>query len=151
MSGDNIMTELSILKLLKINDTSLNGSFALEYLLHKDLLGENSPKMKNLMKDGIEFCSMIEKGEYINDNAVSYSELEIWEFIQIMRQFFNPEQLLKITNNAKEIKSKLSNILNNKCEYIEEKEIRKIQHFFNQTGDPFLKLAIRRMSQRRKL
>ncbi len=63
---------------------ALNGSFALEYLLHKDVLYENLPRMKELTKDGIEFCSMIEKGEEIGDTIYG-SELKIWEFMQVMK------------------------------------------------------------------
>ncbi len=117
---------------------TLNVSFALECLLNGSL-----HRARELMKDGIELCSMIEKGEHIDD-IISYDELQIWEFMKLMKQFFNPEELLEIINEAKEIKSNLDYALNST--YIDcvfsMKEIRKMQHFFNRVGSPFLKLEI---------
>lgn len=126
------------MSLLRIDDMANNTVFALEYLL----LG-NSGKFREQIKDGIELCSMIEKGEHIDD-IISYNELEIWEFMQLMKRFFRPEELSEITKEAKEIKLRLNNSLSVHyvADFFSIKEIRNMQHFFNHVGHPFLRDAI---------
>ncbi len=120
------------LSYLNLHTMSLNGSFALEYLLNEDI-----DKFKKLSQDGIKFCSMIEKCGHLS-NIIADSDIEIWEFMQTLKHFFNSDQLSEIIKEAKEIKLKL----NDNPIQIKETEIRKIQNFFNYVGDPFLKTAI---------
>lgn len=120
---------------LNIHTRCLNSSFSLEYLYQGDL-----EKFKQLSPDAVEICSIIEKEEQLrNSDIVSYSDLEVWEFMRVLKTFFDSEKLKSITEEAKEIKNKL---INNPLT-IEEKEIRKMQSFFNTVGDPFLHLAMR--------
>lgn len=112
---------------LNIHSMCLNSSFALEYLYRGDL-----EKFKQLSPDAVEICSIIEKGETPPD-------LETWEFMQVLKTFFDSAKIKLITAEAKEIKNKL---INNPLT-IEEKDIREIQSFFNTVGDPFLHLPMR--------
>lgn len=125
--------------LLKINDMTNNSVFALECLFD-----HNIQKFRDNIKDGIELCSMIEKGEHIDDGVISYHDLKIWEFMQLMKRFFNPEELSEITKEAIKIKSRIDYALT-KAVYIDDffsiSEIREYQHFFNRVGSPFLRLA----------
>ena len=119
-----------------------NSVFAMEVLFE-----HNIQKFRENIKDGIELCSMIENGEHIDD-VISYSDLKIWEFMQLVKKFFKPEELSEITKEAIQIKSRLDYALNNAV-YIDDffsiSEIRKIQHFFNRVGSPFLGLAMSKL------
>jgi hypothetical protein len=137
---------MSEVPLLKINTMANNGVIALEYLFQC-----NVSKFKELIKDGIELLTMIEDGEHIDD-VISYDQLQIWEFMKLMKWFFK-EELLSVIKQSKEIKLKLirvEKVYYPDCEFSIE-DIRKMQEFFNHLGNPFLGLALRKQQLRSQL
>lgn len=132
------MITTSELSLLRIHNLALNGGFALAYLeISYTPFNETESIQKavRLSKDGIEFCDMLIKGENIGNKG---SELEIWEFMQILKKHFH-EELPDIIKQTKEIKSKLSNLSS-----IKPEEIPEMMYFFNRVGQPFLAIERRR-------
>ena len=130
--------------LLRINTMTSNASYGLRFLLN------SNTKARELLKSGIEFCSMIEKGDSIKDIA-SDSELEILQFMQIMNKIFKPEEMSIIIQQAKEIKKRL-NYASTEAVYIDSffslKEIYEMQKFFNYVGKPFSRIEMSKMQRR---
>jgi hypothetical protein len=130
--------------LLRINTMTNNAVSCLEFLIN------SNTRARELLKSGIEFCSMIEKGDSIKDFS-SDSELEILEFMQVLNIVFKPEELSIITRQAKEIKKRLNYALT-EAVYIDSlfslKEIYEMQKFFNYVGKPFSQIELSKMQRK---
>lgn len=130
--------------LLRINTMTNDAVSCLEFLIN------SNTRARELLKSGIEFCSMIEKGDSIKDFTPE-SESELWEFMQVMNMVFKPEELSNITWQAKEIKKRLNYALT-EAVYIDSlfslKEIYEMQKFFDYVGKPFSQIELLKMQRK---
>lgn len=139
----------NIWRFLNIDSLANDAGFGLEYYT----LG-NFEKAKPLLMKGIEFCDMIQKGNYaITQEVINQSYLDAWEDIQILVKCKSPEELKAIVEEAASIKTELMKMTQTNTIYPKYK-IRKMQQFFIDTGAPYLRRAhnlLRRVEARRRI
>lgn len=135
----------NIWRLLNIDGLTIDASFGLEYYLFGDI-----DKAKPLLKKGIQFCDMVQKGYIaITKDIINSSDLEAWEDIQTLVKYNSPEELKSIVEKANMVKTDLVNMIQEKQEntiYSEDK-IRDIQQFFIDVGRPYLSRAYNLMKR----
>lgn len=122
--------------ILNIHNLANSCAFGLEYYMLGSL-----EKAKPLLIMGIEFCDMIEKGNFaITQDVVNSSYLDAWEDIQILVKRKSPDELRAIVKESALVKMDLEKMIQESPMYTEEK-IRNMQGFFNDTSDPYLSKA----------
>ena len=112
---------------LTIHTLACNGAFGLEWLLH----GEASGRAVRLLQDGIKFCDNIKKTD---ESKVIKDSLQ--------------RTLTALNNHVNELTANKTDGKGYKSPYSEQ-DIRRMQHFFNEQGTPYLnrRLAIMRKRQ----
>ena len=128
---------MSIWHILNIHELANSCSFGLEYYL----LG-NFEKAKPLLMKGIEFCDMIDKGNFAtNRKVIDISYIDAWEDFQILVKCKSHDELTKIVEESVLIKTDLEKMM--KHIIYTENKIRNMQRFFNDTSDPYLGMSYR--------
>ena len=129
---------------LKWSSMADNASFGLEYLLQ----GKIGEQTFDLLNEGIKLCEMLEKG--ITDKTlIDDTNLEAYSAISSLITPFDEtseideKELETITTEAKTNKESLQIAI--KSETCSEKEIRRLQRFFNKVSSPYLKRAFKAM------
>lgn len=134
---------------LNIDSLANSGSFGLEYYMLGDF-----DKAKPLLMKGIEFCDIIQKGNFaLAQEAIDQSYLDAWEDIQVLIVGKGPDELGIIAKEAESIKIELMKMIQTDSSY-SERDIRKMQKFFNDTSAPYLARAssiLRGLERRRRL
>jgi len=98
-----------------------------------------------LLRNGVEFCEMIERGNLVTSNEViNQSQLDDYEVFQVLVRCVSPEELKCIVDEADKVKKNLLKMINGKAIF-SEKSIREMQYFFNKTGGIYLAVAARSM------
>jgi len=139
----------NVWRILNIHTLTTNAGFGLEYYLLKKI-----NEAKPLLEKGIEFCKMIECGNsaMIQKTISSEDELNAYEDIQILVNVKTDDELKSIVENANLVKLKLTKMIETNDSF-SEKNIRKMQDFFIDAGNPYLSRAyniVRRKEQCRK-
>jgi hypothetical protein len=130
------MRETNVWHLLNIDSLTIDCAFGLEYYNLGDF-----EKAKPLLMRGIEFCNMIEKGNFaIMQEVINSSYLDAWEDIQVLVRRKSPDELRAIVEESASVKTDLENMIKEDSIYSEDK-IRSMQRFFNETGAPYLSRA----------
>lgn len=116
-----------------------NASFGLEFLL----LGRKDDRTNKLLKEGVEFCTLLEKGE--SEAQSNSSGLEAYLMARTLKTSIKelygktPKEIIE---EAKKVKESLLRAINENKTFSEE-ETRKMQDFFNKTSAPYLREAFR--------
>ena len=124
---------------LKWSSMADNASFGLEYLLK----GKKNELTDKLLTEGVEFCTLL-----ATDDSEAQSNLIGLESYVMTRTLSNSidessnKTSDEIIKEAKQVKESLLKAINNAMKFNEE-EIRKMQHFFNETSAPYLKEAFK--------
>ena len=136
----------NIWHLLNIDSLANDANFGLEYYT----LG-NFEKAKPLLMRGIEFCEMIQKGNFATTHEViNSSYLDAWEDIQILVKCKSPCQLKAIVKDAESAKILLMKMVQTNAIY-PIYDIRKMQKFFNDASSPYLSRARRSLRRLEKI
>ncbi len=124
---------------LKWSSMADNASFGLEYLL----LGIRDDRTKKLLKEGVEFCALLEKGESIEQSRSNGLEAYLMartlstSIVELSGK--TPEEMI---GEAKKVKVALLQAIDEKKTFSEE-ETRKMQDFFNKASTPHLREAFK--------
>ncbi len=124
---------------LKWSSMADNASFGLEYLLQ----GKKDERTYDLLKEGVEFCTLLETGG--SESQSNYAGLEAYlmtRTLSISIEELAGKTSKEIIEEAKTVKKYLLQAINENKEFSKE-EIRKMQHFFNETSTPYLREAIK--------
>lgn len=116
-----------------------NACFGLEYLL----LGRRDDRTNKLLKEGVEFCILLEKGkaEVQSDSAglEAYLMARTLSTSIVELSGKTPEEIIE---EAKKVKEFLLKAINENKTFNEE-EIRSMQDFFNKASAPYLREAFK--------
>lgn len=123
LSEDDEPEELSD---LAIHTLGCNGVFGLEWVLYGDI----SSRTVKLLQDGIRFCNNIPKTD--ESKAIKDSLLNT---------------IMAINNHVNGLQSNITGIKGYKSPY-NEQEIRRMQKFFNEQSDPYLRRQLAIMRKR---
>lgn len=120
---------------LMMNTLSCNAGFGLEYLVW----GEVSDKVVRLLLDGIKFCDNI-------------PETEESKSIKTALQKITGEFQMYLDEHAKAYfkGEKAKKMLDAHLPKYNEQEIRRMQHFFNEVGTPYLQRATARIRRKHR-
>lgn len=124
---------------LKWSSMADNASFGLEYLLQ----GRKDERTYSLLKEGVEFCTLLEAGE--SEVQSNYSRLEAYLMTRTLSsslEGLSDKTSKKIIEEAKIVKKSLLHAINENQEFNKD-EIRKMQRFFNEASTPHLREAIK--------
>ncbi len=128
--------DIKVWRFLNIDSLAIDACFGLEHCILN-----NVEKAKPLLMKGIQFCDVIQKGNFAMTNKViNQSCLDAWEDIQILVRYKSPEELRDIIEKAIWIKIDLMKIIQDDTVYSED-DIRKIQKFFIDVSEPYLSEA----------
>lgn len=133
------MINITVGECLNIDTKANNVGFGLEYYLHDEL----SEDKEYLIQDGIIFCDYIIKGtEQFFVTTIKGSDFDETSrnMVQFLAQKF-PDEIKETCAESIRTRECLLKIINNQERY-SEKEIRKMQGFFNKISTPFLNRAI---------
>lgn len=135
--------------LLNIDSLANYAGFGLEYYSHGDF-----EKAKPLLMKGIEFCDLIQKGNFaITHEVINQSYLDAWEDIQILVKCKSPDELKAIVEEAVSVKIDLMKMVQTNATY-STNDIRKMQQFFIDASTPYLRRAhslLRRLETCRRI
>jgi hypothetical protein len=130
------MKYTNIWHLLNIDSLTNDCAFGLEYYN----MG-NFEKAKPLLMKGIEFCDMIEKGNFATEqDVINSSYLDAWEDFQILVKYKSQDELRAMVKESASVKRDLENMIKERSICNTDK-IRNMQRFFNDSGIPYLRRA----------
>ncbi len=116
-----------------------NAGFGLEYLLH-DIKDERTIK---LLEEGVKFCNLLITGD--SEVPSNYTGLEahlMTKTLSINIDKSSGRTSTQIIEEAKKVKESLEQAIKEDKKFDEE-QIRKMQHFFNETSTPYLRAAFK--------
>ncbi len=116
-----------------------NASFGLEFLL----IGKKDDRTFRLLKEGVEFCNSLEKGE--SEAQPNSSGLEVYLMARTLKMSITEisgKTPKEIVEEAKKVKESLLQAINENKTFSEE-ETRRMQDFFNKASAPYLREAFR--------
>lgn len=137
MSGMVELTE-NIGGNLRWSSMADNASFGLEYLLQ----GRKDERTDKLLKEGVEFCTLLVEGSEVQSNTAGLQAYLMTKTLSISIEELSGKTPNDIIEDAKKVKESLLQAINENKKFSEE-EIRKMQHFFNDASTPYLREAFK--------
>ncbi len=116
-----------------------NASFGLEYFLQ----GRKDERTYKLLREGVEFCTLLETGEAeVQSNSCGLEAYLMTRTLSISREELSGRTPEEIIEEAKKVKESLLQAINENKEF-NERDIREMQRFFNEASTPYLKEAFK--------
>ncbi len=137
MSGMVELTE-NIGGNLRWSSMADNASFGLEYLLQ----GRKDERTDKLLKEGVEFCTLLVEGSEVQSNTAGLQAYLMTKTLSISIEELSGKTPNDIIEDAKKVKESLLQAINENKKFSEE-EIRKMQRFFNDASTPYLREAFK--------
>lgn len=137
MSGMVELTE-NIGGNLRWSSMADNASFGLEYLLQ----GRKDERTDKLLKEGVEFCTLLVEGSEVQSNTAGLQAYLMTKTLSISIEELFGKTPNDIIEDAKKVKESLLQAINENKKFSEE-EIRKMQRFFNDASTPYLREAFK--------
>lgn len=122
---------------LRCSSMADNASFGLEFLL----IDKIDDRTIRLLKEGVEFCDLLEKGE--SEMQPNSSGLKVHLMARTLKtsiKEISGKTSNEIIEEAKEVKKSLLQAINENKTFSDE-ETRKMQDFFNKASAPYLREA----------
>lgn len=115
-----------------------NAGFGLEYLLQNI----QNDRTNELLKEGVTFCTLLEKGEEVPSNHTTLEANLMTKTFSVGIKEISDKTPQQIIEEAKTVKASLLQAID-KTEKFSEEDIRKMQRFFNEASMPFLRAAFK--------
>lgn len=119
-----------------------NAGFGLEYLLQNI----KNDRTNELLKEGVMFCTLLEKGGEVPSNRTTLEANLMTKTLSVGIEELSDKTPQQIIEEAKTVKISLLQAID-KDKKFSEGEIRKMQRFFNEASMPFLRAAFKEIKK----